>query len=154
MRRFDTNVPTNKGHRREGYAGPLISTGNNGRSANVNNLYNSQVRDAQMMMPFGISSRPYSGVRAQAIINSNNDSSVVGVYDKNRPDVEVGEICIYSDGENMVYLKKDGSISISTHKSDIECRKNGDISFRTDGDIIMDCNSLIVNNKTIYTRVQ
>lgn len=113
MRRIDKAMRSiDIEHRRENYMGPLTSTDNGGHTANVNNLYNSQVRDAKTVMPYGISSRSPSGLKAQAIVNDNSDSAIVGVYDPNRPQVGVGEICLYSSGGCSVYLKADGSVDI------------------------------------------
>lgn len=125
MRRIDRALQSvdNK-HRQENYVGPLASTSAGGHNANVNNLYNSQVRDAKTVMPYGISSRPLSGVKAQAVVNDNSDNVVVGVYDPKRPAVGVGELCLYSSGGCSIYLSSTGIISIVSGDSNIDVSKN------------------------------
>lgn len=151
MRRLDRVVQSvNSSHKRESYIGPLASTNAGGHNANVNNLHNSQVRDAKTIMPYGISSRAPSGVKAQAIVNGNNDNTVVGVYDKNRPEVDVGEICLYTEkGGNSVYLQKDGTITIKNKKASISLNPDsGDITMRTEGNINIDCNRYNVTQRS------
>ena len=114
MRRADRAMRSiEREHRRENYIGPVTSTDKGGHSANMSNLYNAQVRDAKTVMPYGISSRPTSGMKAQAVVNDNSDSTIVGVFDPNRPQVGVGEICLYSSSNARVYLKADGTVDIS-----------------------------------------
>lgn len=125
MRRIDQalrSVANN--HRQENYVGPLTSTRSGGHNANVNNLYNSQVRDARTVMPFGISSNPLSGVKAQTVVNDNSDNVVVGVYDPSRPPVGAGEICLYSTGNCTVYLSSGGIVSIESGSSNIDVERN------------------------------
>lgn len=125
MRRIDKALRSvNKNHRQENYTGPLASTSAGGHNASVNNLYNSQVRDANTVMPYGISSRPFSGIKAQTVVNDNSDSVVVGVYDPSRPKVGVGEVCLYSAGGCSVYLSATGVVSVTSGNSSLDVSKN------------------------------
>ena len=127
MRRIDQAFKSiDSSHRREAYIGPLASTSNGGHLANVNNLYNSQIK-GKTVMPYGISSRAMGGTKAQTIVNNNSDNVVVGVYDPDRPHVGVGEICLYSSGGCSVYLSASGEISIETGNSSIDVKKSGAI---------------------------
>ena len=130
MRRIDRALQSvDSRHKQESYIGPLASTSAGGHNANVNNLYNSQVRNAKTVMPYGISSRPAGSVKAQTIVNDNSDSVVVGVYDPNRPQVGAGEVCLYSSGKCSIYLSSTGIISIVSGNSNIDIDKNAiDIS--------------------------
>jgi phage gp45-like len=114
-------------HRRESYIGPVATSGNGGRLINVNNLNNSQLRDLMNMSPYGISSRPKAGVKAQVIVNDNNNNTVVGIYDNSRPSVEPGEIALYSVGNALIYLTKDGIIMIRTSEATIGIQPDGNI---------------------------
>lgn len=148
MKRFDRALRTvNSDHRQESYIGPLASTNSGGKDANVNNLYNSQIR-AKSIMPYGISSRPCGGLKAQTIVNDNSDSTMVGVYDPNRPNVGVGEICIYSMGECSIYLSADGKVTVRSHSNIVEVGSS-DITIRSGGNVNIDCNSLMINGKSI-----
>lgn len=124
MRRIDRDISSvDVGHKRETYIGPIASTSNGGRDTNVNNLYNSQI-NSKSVMPYGISSRGMSGMKAQTIVNGNSDNVTVGVYDPNRPDVGVGEICLYSSGGCSIYLSSNGAISIDACGCGIDILKN------------------------------
>ena len=125
MRRIDKALQSvDNRHRQENYVGPLASTSAGGHNANVNNLYNSQVRDAKTVMPYGISSRPSSGMKAQTVVNDNSDSAVVGVYDPARPKVGVGELCLYSAGGCSIYLSATGVISVTSGDASLDVSKN------------------------------
>lgn len=129
MRRIDHALQdVTKDHRRESYAGPLASTSGGGHKANINNLFNSQVRDALTVMPYGISSRSLSGVKAQTIVNDNNDHIMVGIYDPSRPAVSAGEICIYSCANASVYLNAGGDVSVETSGANADFKKSGAIN--------------------------
>ncbi|MCM1269368.1 MAG: hypothetical protein NC247_01915 [Ruminococcus flavefaciens] len=129
MRRIDHALQNvTQDHRRESYAGPLASTSGGGHKANINNLYKSQVRDALTVMPYGISSRSLSGVKAQTIVNDNNDHIMVGIYDPSRPAVSAGEICIYSCANASVYLNSGGDVSVETSGANADFKKSGAIN--------------------------
>lgn len=146
MRRIDKALQSvNNRHKQENYVGPLASTSAGGHNANVNNLYNSQVRDAKTVMPYGISSRPFSGVKAQTVVNDNSDNIVVGVYDPSRPKVSVGEICIYSSGGCSIYLTSTGEILIESGNTRIvvngsNIQIDGSINISEDVEINGDAN--------------
>jgi hypothetical protein len=110
-------------HKREGYIGPTASTGNGGKSMNVNNLNNSQLRGLLTMAPYGISSRGKAGMKAQVIVNDNSNNAAVGIYDPNKPEVEVGEIVLYSTGGCTIYLDKDGNITMTSGSAKIIMNK-------------------------------
>lgn len=129
MKRMDKALQSvMSNHRQENYAGPLSSTSKGGHTGNVNNLYNSQVRNANIFMPYGISSRGMAGMKAQAVVNDNSESVIVGVYDPSRPQVGDGEICIYSSANASVYLSATGDISIETKAGSIDVKSSGMIN--------------------------
>lgn len=140
MRRIDKALKSvQNNHRQESYAGPIASTSGGGHTASVNNLHNSQVRNAKVVMPYGISSSPFSGMKAQAIVNDNSENVVVGVYDPSRPAVGAGEVCIYSSGGNQVYLSNNGDISIHTNSADIDLKASGAINiYNSNGSVNLD----------------
>lgn len=122
-------------HRRDGYIGPIASTGSGGKLMNVNNLNNSQLRDLLNMSPYGISSRGNSGMKAQVMVNDDSNNAVVGIYDPDKPEVDVGETILYSDGGCIIYLDKDGNINMSTGEAKISMNKNGSIVI--EGDVVI-----------------
>lgn len=145
MRRMDTNINNiSSNHRRESYIGPLASTSDGGKDSNVNNMHNSQIR-GMSMMPYGISSRPKNGMKAQTIVNDDNDCVTLGVFDKNRPDVGVGETCIYSSGGCRIYLSGGGTITVKSGGSNIEVKKSGDININSTGNVNINCGTLNVS---------
>ena len=164
MRRIDKALQSvDSRHRQEGYVGPLASTSAGGHNANVNNLYNSQVRDAKTVMPYGVSSRPPSGVKAQTIVNDNSDNVVVGIYDPARPKVGVGEVCLYSAGGCAVYLSANGIITIESgnnrivvSKSSISINGSVDISedVGVDGNINISKDADVTGNADIKGNVE
>ena len=129
MRRIDRELKSiSTDHRQENYSGQLSSTNSGGRTGNVNNLYNSQVRGAIITMPYGISSGAPSGIKAQTVVNDNSSSVIVGVYDPSRPSVGAGEICIYSSSKARVYLSNKGDVSIKTDGGNIDIKDSGVIN--------------------------
>lgn len=140
MRRLDKALQSvTNNHRQENYVGPLSSTAGGGHNGSMNNLYNSQVRNSKVFMPYGVSSRPFSGVEAQAVVNDNNGTVIVGVYDPSRPKVGVGEICLYSSGGCSVYLSATGDISVRTNNGDIDIRQSGAIQiYNSKGSVAID----------------
>ena len=156
MRRFDRALRSvNNDHKQENYAGPLASTTSGGHSGNVNNLYNSQVRDAMMFLPYGLSSRPISGMKAQAVVNDNSDHGIVGVYDPMRPAVKVGETCLYSSANTSIFLSIEGNISIETNGANVDLRKSGAIDmYNKNGHVNIDKDGNIgIMNKDKYSIV-
>ena len=146
MRRIDkAMVKAGGSNKIGGYCGPLASTDNDGHIANVNNLSNSQI-DGQLMMPYGVSSKPKKGIMAQVVVNGDDSNAVVGVYDSKRPKVKTGEVCLYSSGNAKVYLTKDGDISIKSGSSSISMDKNGNININGTVNIT---GSLKVNGQTM-----
>lgn len=140
MRRIDRALQSvTNDHRRENYSGPLASTGAGGHSASVNNLYNSQVRDAMTVMPYGISSRPFSGMKAQTVVNDNSSNTVVGIYDPSRPKVNTGEICLYSSGGCSIYLSKGGDVSVKSNGAEVDVKRSGAVNISNNkGSLSMD----------------
>lgn len=150
MRRIDKTLQSaGSSHRQENYIGPLASTSSGGHNANVNNLYNSQVRNAKMMMPYGVSSCPPSGIKAQAIVNNNNDNVVVGVYDPSRPMVNTGDICLYSSGGCAVHLSSLGEVSINNGSASIKMNPSGGITISSPSEVSINCSSLRVNGQSM-----
>lgn len=157
MRRLDKALSSvGSNHRQENYMGPLASTDAGGHKANVNNLCNSQVRNAKTVMPYGVSSRAPSGMKAQSVVNDNSDSVVVGVYDPKRPQVGTGEVCLYSAGGCTVYLLSTGIISIESGNCSLDVSKEsikmckGDVKMEIESkDVTIECgDSTISINST------
>jgi hypothetical protein len=79
------------------------------------------------ILPYGISSRGMAGMRAQVIVNDDSNNTVVGVYDPNRPDVEVGEVLLYSIGSATIHLTKNGVIAVRTGIATLNIQSDGHI---------------------------
>lgn len=78
----------------------------------VNSLDNSalECRNAKVVCPQGISATPLESVSGQIVENEENQS-VIGVFDPNRPTARPGEIILYSGGAQIsVY---NGTINIT-----------------------------------------
>lgn len=124
MRNFGREISsTNSKKTRDGHIGRISSVDKGGKSMNVNNLNNSQLRELMNVSPYGISSCGKSGMRAQVIVNDDSNNVVVGIYDPDKPEVEVGEIVLYSIGGCTVYLDKDGNITMTTGNAKITMDK-------------------------------
>lgn len=107
-----------------------------------------EIRDNMIMTPYGVSSTTMAGLPMQTIVNDNDNTVSVGVFDPNRPKVGGGEVCLYSAAGTHVYLKIDGSIDILTplgHKIqlkqdtslNIETPTAGSMYFSSGGDIVV-----------------
>lgn len=127
MKRFDVGCSNNleSNSKDEGYCGPLSSTRDGGKYVNISQAFGSQLTDCASFMPYGISSCPIPGVTIQALVNSNNKLAALGVFDKNRPSVGSGEVCIYTKFGQRIHLKDDGSIELSTDGASIKISGGG-----------------------------
>ena len=110
------------------FLGVLSSVSRNGKRANIKTFHSGEFRDLSIMSPYGISSYPMTGVTTQVIVNDNNNNTMVGVNDTNRPEVSYGEVMLYSAGNSTIYIKRDGSIEIHNNNGmDINMDGNGNI---------------------------
>lgn len=123
------------GSKQDGYVGPIASVDKDGKSMNVNNLSASQLRNLMNMSPYGISSCPTVGMKAQVIVNDYNNNTVVGVYDKDKPKANPGETILYSIGGAFIVLDKYGNIIVRTNEAIIGIQPNGSISINGNVDI-------------------
>jgi hypothetical protein len=98
------------------------------------------------MLPYGISSRPLAKMKGQVITNGNGSDTLVGVYDDKRPNVEPGEVLLYSIGKSQIYLDKAGNIAIKTGETLIVADKSGTINIVGDVNIT---GSLTVDGRSI-----
>lgn len=90
--------------------GITSSVSANGKIVNAQSHSDGEVRELKPALPYGIASSSMDGMPVQIIINSATDSTMVGVIDKNRPDVEPGGLILYSKGGAKIHLKADGNI--------------------------------------------
>ncbi len=99
-------------HMRKSAIDIISSIGKGGRTANVQTYNVSELRDIRIMLPYGISSSGLDDMMVQVIIEEKN-ISIVGTYDTDRPDVNPGEIIIYSKFGSSIKLDKNGDIIIN-----------------------------------------
>lgn len=95
----------------------ITSIASNGRSANTETYNNSELRELRIVLPYGISSSALDGMVVQVIVNEENENdTIVGVIDGNRPSVKSGEVIIYSRFGSQIELLQDGNINIISDK--------------------------------------
>lgn len=90
----------------------ISGTTDGGMYGHTNRHVGADSRDYRMMFPFGISSRPPSDVASQVISDGKSFGSIVGIFDENRPQAEVGEAIIYSLFNALIKLDKNGDIAM------------------------------------------
>ena len=95
--------------------GVASSIAGDGSFINGQNHSDSEIRDLNFALPYGISSSGLSGMRIQIITNDNDNNVSVGVIDKNRPKVKPGCIIIYDKSGSSISLNGDGSITINAN---------------------------------------
>jgi hypothetical protein len=100
--------------------GVASSIGGDGKIINGQDLSDREVRDLHIALPYGISSSGVDGIRTQIITNDNQNNVVVGVIDKNRPQVKSGCIIIYDKSGSSISLNGDGSITIKADTINID----------------------------------
>jgi len=93
--------------------GKISSITKDGKTLNIQNLLDGEIRDLSVMSPYGISSSGIDGISSQIIMNDNENNVVVGVYDKSKPTTKPGEIIIYSKFGQKIELKTDGEIKLT-----------------------------------------
>ena len=92
--------------------GIASSIGGDGRVLNGQNSRDSEMRDLDIALPYGISSSGVDGIRVQIITNDNRNNVSVGVIDGNRPPVRSGCLILYDKSGQRILLNGDGSISL------------------------------------------
>lgn len=90
---------------------------------NVKFSSSSEYKDLDMMLPYGFASIGLKGMRCQVIKNSDV-CVIVGMYDKRKPDLERGQVEIYTRDGTSIKLDNDGGIII---KADKKVKINGDL---------------------------
>lgn len=114
--------------------GKITSIGVGGKSINIQNVYDGEIRDASIVSPYGISSSSYGNISAQSIVNDFDNSVIVGVYDQNKPDVQPGELILYNKGKTRVILDINDNLTLTNGKVSMTLNNNGSIDI--DGDNI------------------
>jgi len=91
----------------------IISNADQMRTTFQRTSSDSQFPNARNIQPFGFSSRAPVGTDALSVPIGNNPThvNVVGHFDANRPAVSDGEVMIYNEFGQQVYLK-DGSVHL------------------------------------------
>lgn len=92
--------------------GVASSIGGDGKVINGQNTSDSEVRDLNVALPYGISSSGIDGIRIQIITNDNQNNVVVGVIDENKPPVKSGCLILYDKSGVRIKLNGDGSIQL------------------------------------------
>lgn len=107
--------------------GVASSIGGDGQVINGQHFSDGEVRDLHVALPYGISSSGVDGIRIQIITNDNQNNTVVGVIDVNRPKVKSGCITIYDKSGSRISLNGDGTIDINAREVNINgtLRVNG-----------------------------
>lgn len=91
--------------------GTISSVLTGGRKVNIKSTTESEVKDVRMMAPYGIASAPYKGMQVQVIYN-DGATTVVGIFDKNKPKINPGDIVIYNKSGSTISLLADGTIEL------------------------------------------
>lgn len=107
----------------------VISSSKSRNYVNIQNVIDNEIRDVKVVGPFGIVSRPPTGLFAQMILNGSDNNSCVGVHDPNAPEVSDGEIIVYNrpkdnDPTKRAYIKLDENGKITVYGSSIEYHVN------------------------------
>lgn len=90
-------------------SGSIASTGNGGKTININNAHGSVQKNMLSLSPYGFASTPPSGLLAFSVVSdSGGRDGVIGVYDPKKPACAVGNSVMYSSGGANV--KCSGSI--------------------------------------------
>lgn len=130
--------------RQENYTCTIASISEDGKTANITNMNSSLLRNARIILPYGISCTGNSGMNTHVVLDGNN-SCIMGVFDQSRPLAKPGELILYSSGGAMIRLLTDGSISVNGNVS-----INGDVAIT--GDISVNGNVTITGGFTVNGR--
>lgn len=87
--------------------------GKGGKRTNVKSYGNNEYRDIISFLPYGISSSGEVGMRVGIIMDDNLPYSI-GVNDDTRPDINPGEIIVYSKFGQKIILDNKGDITLIT----------------------------------------
>ena len=90
------------------FIGVITSGSPNGHTASAKGFINGEVRDMRIMSPYGIASCMPDGTPVQVIINDNNNATITGCFDKNKPSVAPGDMIIYDKNGNRIEMTVDG----------------------------------------------
>lgn len=101
----------NKGTSTSSIFGTISSILTKGKKANIKTTSNSEERDVEIMLPYGIASFGFVGMKAH-ILKTGNKSSIVGIFDNKRPSTKKGEVVIYTRDGTSIKLDNDGNIEI------------------------------------------
>lgn len=96
--------------------GTISSILTNGKKANIKTSSNSEERDIEIMLPYGIASFGFVGMKAH-ILKTGNKSSIVATYDNKRPSTKKGEVVIYTRDGTRIKLDNNGNIKIKCDKT-------------------------------------
>lgn len=93
----------------------IVSNADQMRTTFQRTASDSQFSNARNILPYGISARAPSGTDALSVPIGGNAThvNVVGHFDENRPSVNDGEVMIYNEFGQAVYLKN-GSVHLGT----------------------------------------
>lgn len=100
-------------------SGNITSTSKDGKTINMKQAHDAEVRDVLVVHPYGLSSIPYDGIQVDILADGDGDYVVLGVYDKNKPKVKYGETCIYTKFGNKIYLKDNGDVIITNNNCSV-----------------------------------
>lgn len=101
--------------------GTISSILTGGKQANIKTTSQSEDRDVNIMMPYGIASFGFKGMKAH-ILKTGKHSSVIGLFDNKRPKTKHGEVIIYTRDGTQIKLDNKGNIDI---KCDGKFKING-----------------------------
>lgn len=126
--------------------GTISSILTGGNKANIQSTADTECRETMIMMPYGLASFGFKGMKAH-ILKTGKHESIVGVYDSKRPKVEKGEVALYTRDGTQIKLDKDGNISIVCKKDvNIECSdiniQCNNINIKYDGDMNIECDNI------------
>lgn len=103
--------------------GTISSMLTGGKKANVKTTSQSEDREVNIMMPYGIASFGFNGMKAH-ILKTGKHSSIVGLFDSKRPKTKKGEVIIYTRDGTHIKLDNNGNIDI---KCDGKVNITGDV---------------------------
>lgn len=125
----------NKGISTSSLFGTISSILTGGKLANIKSTSESEVRDVSVMLPYGIASFGFKGMKAHAL-QTGKHISIIGLYDNKRPKTKKGELILYTRDGTQIKFDNEGNIII---KCDNEVKIDGDINIEgniiTNGDI-------------------
>lgn len=102
----------------------ISSVSDTENTVNTETYMKSELRDVQIISPYGISSRPMGNIKAQVIRNGGIDT-VVGVIDPKKPNIPIGGSVLYDSAGNMVKLDNDQIIIKHTGGTNITITTGG-----------------------------